>query len=323
MDRIETSSMLQSRVLALLQYFDILDYPLTTAELFQRFPSPVSPSLSSIEEALNTDTAHKDSPIFKDGFWCLAGRESIIEVRRQRYASTEQKYQFLRPFLWIMKHFPFVKSIFVTNTLSYDNAKDESDIDLFFVCAKDKIWTVRFWCLVFLTLLCRRPSPSHAKKNMICANFLVSESKLELESIAIKDHSSHAPKDIHLAHLLASLVPLYDPENNILHLGEKNSWVGAFFRWPASLPCFVGRGRAQQTLSCLGKCIKNFLEWICNPRFIERMAKQYQLSILPTPLREGAQKQDTNVVISDTILKFHLNDRREEIWTKWNTRLKG
>lgn len=322
MNNAAASSTIESRIFALLSYFDILDYPLTTAEISHWLHSiPPSSSLNTIEDVLETSIPCKNLLAFQNGFWCLAGRESIIQMRRQRYTSTEQKYQFLRPFLWLMKHFPYIQGIFVTNTLSYDNAKEESDIDLFLVCSRDKIWTVRFWCLTFLTLLRRRPSPSRPKRNMICTNFLVSESKLNLESIILKD-ASHVPKDIHLAHLLASLIPLYDPKNNMPRLLRENHWVGTFFRWPTAVPSLVGRGRTPCSLSLLGKCVKNLLEQLCAPQCMERLFKRYQLSILPKQLREGAQKLDTHVVISDTLLKFHVNDSRDAIWTKWQVRLK-
>ena len=45
--------------------------------------------------------------------------------------------------------------------------------------------------------------------------------------------------------------------------------------------------------------------------------KKVQIALFPRELAEAAARRDGSVVVSDEILKFHVNDRRAEIFERW------
>ncbi|MEA3272701.1 MAG: hypothetical protein U9P90_03465 [Patescibacteria group bacterium] len=55
---------------------------------------------------------------------------------------------------------------------------------------------------------------------------------------------------------------------------------------------------------------------IINLQIVEKFAKKYQMRIMPKDIKIRAN-QNTNIVITDGILKFHKNDTREEIRKKF------
>lgn len=51
--------------------------------------------------------------------------------------------------------------------------------------------------------------------------------------------------------------------------------------------------------------------------FCERLAKEIQLRRLPARILDMMNK-DSRVVVTDSVLKFHDNDRRAEYRDRWN-----
>ncbi len=50
------------------------------------------------------------------------------------------------------------------------------------------------------------------------------------------------------------------------------------------------------------------------------LVKYFQLTIMPNKLKDMAN-QDTRVIVHDSILKFHDNDRRGQILLDFNTKI--
>ena len=50
--------------------------------------------------------------------------------------------------------------------------------------------------------------------------------------------------------------------------------------------------------------------------------KNWQTRHFPEDLIEAEAKHDGSVVISDSVLKFHVNDKRADIYEKWEKRVK-
>jgi hypothetical protein len=162
-------------------YFDLFDYPLTLLEIHQYLYTGgmegSSYTLLEIEDCLNNSENLKKIIGNKNGFYFIQSREKIIEMRQKRYVLAEYKFKLARRAIQIFKYLPFIKLVAVCNNLAYLNAKKDSDIDLFVIIAKNRLWLSRFFLIIIITLLGLRP-PKEKAKDKICLSFYVTEDNI-------------------------------------------------------------------------------------------------------------------------------------------------
>jgi|GEM_PF-3287548 len=88
-----------------------------------------------------------------------------------------------RALFWakFLARLPGVSSVFLAGSLSQGRASGKSDIDFIIMTNRDRIFTARFWTLIFLYLSNRL---AHGKKNhagKICPNHFISISNYEFQ----------------------------------------------------------------------------------------------------------------------------------------------
>ena len=302
--------------IATIVYFDQFDFPLTEAELkrwsFSEFvldsvgiglnkSSPFGRSLdmSSIRREIES----------KQGFYYLQGREEIVETRKQRYIIADHKFQRALKFAKLFRLLSSVRMIAVCNSLAFSNARTTSDIDFFIVTRPGTIWLTRFWLQAFLRLFRLRPHDHGVSiEDAICLSFFTTEDNLDFENLQI------TKPDIYLALWLSQLITVYDPDNIYNEIWQRNSWVRDI------LPEAQAYNLAPQRRIAYTAWSKVFTLLTCG--FLEKKFKKIQKKLLPDSLRIMANK-DVRVVINDKMLKFHSNDRREEMYNKWREKLTG
>ena len=153
-----------------------------------------------------------------------------LKLKVEKYDSEfswNEKSEYLDEFLnyinkwWsLFKNFPFVKEIYLANSITFNSLTNDSDIDLFVVCEKWRVRTARL-IVSFLMMLfwIKRSKKNYRKK--FCLSFFVDENNTNLKSILLWS------KDVYLTYWVAHLVPLY-LVNGIPSVYEKNSWLKSY-----------------------------------------------------------------------------------------------
>lgn len=100
---------------------------------------------------------------------------------------------------------PFVKEIYLCNSITFNALNTSSDIDLFIICKKGALWRARFFSVLFFSLLKLKRNKKKETKRF-CLSFYTTEDSQKLSNIKIH-------KDIYLAYWIAHLVPLYQEMN--------------------------------------------------------------------------------------------------------------
>ncbi|RJR31430.1 hypothetical protein C4569_02285 [Candidatus Parcubacteria bacterium] len=300
-------------------YFDIFDYPLTILEawkwLYQGTVDKVQGTggngqyaiynvqLARVIEELN-QLVEENKLETRNGFYFLPGRSNLIRLRLERYNIAEIKFKKALRLAKFLRFVPYIKMVAVCNTLGYSNSRDTSDIDFFIITEKKRIWLARFCSVFFLKVLDLRPKTKNSK-DKFCLSFFISEENLNLEKVALDD------RDIYFHFWLSQLVPVFGVETYNKFLAE-NLWKKNY------LPNFISYNTAVRRLARPGcDFIKTALLFL-TPDFLEAVIRYAQLAIMPQKLKAMANK-NTNVLINDTILKFHDNDRRiiyRELWER-------
>gem|GEM_PF-687937 len=305
-------------ILKTICYFDLLDYPLTSTEVWRWYYSNQSPqqnipSLRQIATALETDPQLKTLLTRREGFYCLAGREKIIAQRKMRNCAVDQQMRIA--FFWtkIFRLVPWVRLVAVASSLPLGNVKENSDIDFFIVCTKHHVWITRFLLVGLLKLSRQRPD-ARRTKNRICLSYYVTDEALSLQSAQL------GHEDIAFTNYVAGFLPLYDAGGVYDQWYEINSW------YRRSLPNMGKQGTAlgidnPRWLSSWHQIFKILITPFYNA-ITRDWYTRMQLRILPASLKSLANI-DGRVIITEDVLKFHDKDNRLQLKSQWQTNIKN
>lgn len=300
MEPAETNS-LRPNVYATLAYFDLFDYPLTIVEL-QRFLLWTNADYDELWTFLNNDPKiqrHGDYYFFK-------GRRAIVDVRREREKVAAEFWAKVRRFLPYIQMVPFVKMAAVCNTLALNNPTRDSDIDLFIVCEKGRLFLARTITTILFALFGMR---RHGKKiaGRFCLSFYVTEDALNLEQIKL------GAEDIYLPFWLLTLKPLYGEEVYERLLME-NRWMQKFFPRPVEVEETWKANRFLRGFGRVQECIyrKNLGDRL------EEWTMRKQLERYHRSLKNLGP--ESSVIVNEKMLKFHNIDRRREFAERFRKR---
>jgi hypothetical protein len=295
---LHNSDTIRTAILETIVRFDIFEYPLTAFEIWQYLPIKVS--YAEVLSALEQNTVLEK----ENGFYFLAGRKHIIVTRHTRYRDSDAKIKIARRLISLISWLPWIRLIALANVIGAHNLKKSSDLDLFIITKKNRLWLTKFTATIIVALLGLRPTAKHSK-NRLCLSFLVDESGLDLKSCRYND------KDWYFSYWLAGLRPLYGSPEAYTALYSANSWLKSELpNWQISSP------QPHKYFSLKNRSPKVFNA--CNG--LERISKYLHHLIMSGNLREK-QNRDTAVMINDHILKLHTLDRRPDFFQRAEQKL--
>ncbi len=195
------SQPLPKAILETVVYFDLFSYPLTTFEIWRNLRLKQKISYFAVLHELTNNPELASRLYFKDGVWFLKAMiEDRVYERNQRYRFSKYKIDRARSFVKSIGWIPGLRAIYACNTLGFMGAKERSDIDLFIVVTRGRIWTVRFLAVLLAKLFFKRP---HGKdnKDTICLSFFAAH-EARLSSVALP------AEDVYYEYWLRNLLPI-------------------------------------------------------------------------------------------------------------------
>lgn len=304
---------LEESIQKTLSYFDIFDYPLTKEELFAYLWHSPSISYQQFIDEIEKKEFNKIDKKF--GYYFLIGREDIVEKRRQAFLNGSKKIKIANRAARKLRTVPFLKAIFICNSIGAGVSKVDSDIDFFIITSAGKIWLVRF-LTNFILKFWRLRTFTGNSKNKICLSFYIDENHLDIKQLRAVD------EDIYLIYWIHQLIPIFDPENIYDKFLSANKWSENF----------VANAKRKSGSNYLGAITdtkfsvfwKNTWEKIWSGGYgdmIETKSKNLQMDRLKISKHNLLYRNDNSVVISDGILKFHTKDPRVDLWNKWKKKI--
>ncbi len=310
---------LEQSIFKTLTYFDLLDFPLTQEELFWYLWVPPRIGYEEFKRMCEHSKEYENTNYeCQNNYYFLRGRKAIIETRQKAAEETERKLVKARRAAKLIRSIPFLRAIFVCNSVGAGMARPESDIDFFVVAEKKRVWIVRLFTNLVLRCLGLRTYGSH-QANRICLSFYVDTAHLDLAPWRVADD------DIHFAYWLNCMTPIYDPENYHDKFVKANHWTENF------LPNIMNRSGSTPIAmqinaeGSVGRVWKKMWEAMWRGSYgdmIEREAKKLQLTKMKLLLQVKAKLPDHGVVLSDGVIKLHENDTRAAVREKWLEKLK-
>lgn len=210
-----TDLVLAKNILATIAYYDVLDFPMTSFEVWRHLIRHVDGaqtwSHEDVESALRAQEV-RDFAATKDGVYFLHGREELVDTRGIRELISIEKIKKLRRYMRTLRAVPFVRMITLTGRLSYKNGDENSDLDVLVAFKDGHIWTGRFlFTLVTHIMGVRRYGAYHADR--VCLNYYVSD-----------EHLTVPTQDLYGAHEYSFIVPMYGREL-FQQFVKANDWV--------------------------------------------------------------------------------------------------
>src|SRR6201985_1615061 len=182
-------SEIKENILATLAYFDMFNYPLSRAEIYLFLKSKHHYELfeDALRCLLNDAVIHQC-----DRFYTLKNDHYTILRRNDGNKKAAELIKIAEKVGDFLIRFPFVRGIAISGSLSKNFADDESDIDLFIITAKNRLWIARTIMHLFKKL-----SFLVNKEHFFCMNYFIDEQGLEI-----------VEKNIYTATEIVTLIPL-------------------------------------------------------------------------------------------------------------------
>jgi len=201
-------SEIKKSILAALAYFDLFNYPLTGIELYLFLSKKYENE--QFDGALRCLLACGTVYQF-DRFYTLKNDPYLVARRNQGNEQAKELIKIAGRIGDMLIRFPYVRGIAVSGSLSKNFADEFSDIDLFIITEKNRLWIARtvMHCFKKLTFLVN-------KQHYFCMNYYVDEQQLEIEE-----------KNLYTAIEIGTLIPL---QGDLVfeRFYAANSWTRSF-----------------------------------------------------------------------------------------------
>jgi hypothetical protein len=284
----------EQAVLKTLIYSDIFNFPLTKNELWKFLISKEKISRDLFEKSLlqlinfeKFDIFNFDKQIvYKDGYFCLAARESIIQKRKKNKVEVQKKLRIAYKAAYYLSFIPSIQYIGISGGLAINNVGESDDIDFFIITKKHTLFITRFLILMLLELLnLRRKRNETNAPNKICVNLLIDETRLSWP-----DKS----RDLYIAHEIIQTRVLFERNEMSKKFYDANNWVKEFF------PNFNKRQSFISEKSQTNYFTLQFISFFLTLWPLERLMQKLQEFYM--------KKHKTTEIVSKAFIALHPKD---------------
>lgn len=249
-------------ILATLAYFDMFSYPLTVDEIYFFLPEKLN--YEEFECTLYMLSAERQLFRF-DRFYSLSNDRFLAERREKGNIRAAELIAVAQKVGDLLIRFPYVRGIAISGSLSKNFADDDSDIDLFIITAKNRLWIARtlMHCFKKLTFLVK-------KQHYFCMNYFIDEDDLSIHE-----------KNVYTATEIVTLIPMHG-DTVFEQFYAANNWTrdhlpNKCLRLATAKPVkrsFLKRGIESLFNNSIGNRIDNLLMRITAKRWHQKMQQK-------------------------------------------------
>ena len=290
-------TLLAQSIYKTLAFYDVQDFPLTLFEVRNYLIR--EPGLESVSVSLIQATFSELGSLVacKTGLYFLAGREELVEFRRRHYRTSLKRFIKIRRYLKPLRHFPYLRAVAISGSQALSNGGRGSDIDLFILTGKDRIWLTRAIVSFYFHLLAKRRHGKHIAGRFCLNHYLV------------EDVSIDQDRNLYTALEYASLLPILG-ERSWQNFWAMNGWVRGFLDNPVFqkhnlFPAFE--------FSLWQKLFERVLDFTLASG-LNRLLGWYQKRRI---------KRLEHILVSDRELSFHPGSRGQQILARFQSKLDG
>lgn len=198
---------------------------------------------------------------------------------------------------WLMR-LGSVRFVALCNTTAFGHGRDESDLDFFVIVRRGTLALTRLAAVMPFKLLGQRPG-DRVQRDAVCLSYFISDNALDLSSHMLER------EDPYFRYWFLSLLPLADDG-----IGKE--------LWNANTTITSRYPLAEQWMTSPALFVTTPMLRVPMLRALEPIARKIQSRAFPKAIRE-LMNRDTRVIVTEDVLKFHVEDRREEYRTRYET----
>lgn len=299
-------SPLSDHILTTLTYYGVLDYPMTSFEIWKYLTKEQGGgnegkeqySLREVCRELERDSVSQYLEQHQ-GFYALKGRGELWKKRVARNKISEAKYKILLRSMRWLRITPFIRMIAVTGSMALKNADSESDIDVLVACERGKIFTGRL-CVTFMAHLLGRRRYGKKIANRICLNYFITSGSLEIQF-----------KDLFSSGEYYAAVPVLG-WSVFQKFREKNIWIKRHkFHYEPS----AAKNMKMDSECGWGMIVKKTGERLLDFPWIEELLKKWQIKrIMKNP---NTHIPGSVIIASDESLVFLPKPQGPQVYEKF------
>ena len=251
---------LAKSIVKTLAYYDIFNYPLTKEEIYACSNTKGDTKTSVFEEL---EVLVGLGIVYKcDKFYSINHNSQLIPKRIEGNKRAIKKMITARLFSKFISHFPFVRSVLLSGSISKGYMDEKSDIDYFIITAPNRLWIARILLVFFKKMFLLN------SYKLFCINYFISTSQLEIEE-----------KNIYTAIELATLIPMYGADV-YSDLYDSNQWIKTYLpnypkRDVTNLPVFKRKIIQKVIESLLNRRFGDYVDDKIMKKFIRFDEKRY------------------------------------------------
>ncbi|MBU3979260.1 hypothetical protein KKE68_06195 [Patescibacteria group bacterium] len=288
----------QKALLYTLLYSDIFNFPLTEEELWLDLMNEKKIDMDTLRKTIKSLSKFIS---YKNGFFCLAGKEKIINKRRKRIKIAQKKIEIAISVGRCLSYIPTILFVGISGRLSHIDADRDDDIDIFIITKKNTIWSTRLFLLAVLELMrVRRIRNDKNPRDKICPNLIIEESALAWPM---------DKRDLYTAHEIVHIIPLFTRNNIFQEFLAENKWISKFY--PNREGFFLQEQYIEKPKTYI--IIKTLGFLLTLPIF------EYIFDKLQRIYMKKGRKSE---VVLSNFLAFHPYDYRQEILGNFSSKIK-
>ncbi|NVN89178.1 MAG: hypothetical protein HXX11_01130 [Desulfuromonadales bacterium] len=203
-------ALIKEDIIKTLLYFSIFNHALTLDELYY-FHQKTNVTRQRINYDLRGIVSEKNGIIGElNGYYYIKPHMNHAVERFNRGKISHDRWKVAKRVSTIIKHFPFVRGIFITGSLGKNSSDVNSDIDYLIICKEKRLWIARTFLRLFVRIL-------YNGNKLMCINYFLAENNLSIED-----------RNMFTATELALIKVMYNTEN-LNQLIQSNPWIEEYF----------------------------------------------------------------------------------------------
>jgi len=279
---------LSQKILTTLAYYDAMDYPMTSFEIWKYLMSwnikgafdDRSDGESKIRDVAIIDVIKElDSPDLKGkieqyhGYYFLKGKKKLVEKRIERNKIVQIKLKIVRGVVRFLKFVPFLRMAAMTGTMAMKNSETKGDLDLLVILKHGHIFTGRL-LVTFVTHILGKRRYADKITDRVCLNFFITEKSLSTDPGKI--FGAQRP-DINAVSLFCAqehffIFPVFD-SGCFEKFQRENPWIKDYFE---NFSPGTGENMAMVKDSFFSKALRQIGEFLLSAEMIEKKLRTWQ-----------------------------------------------
>lgn len=256
---------LENSILKVLAWFDLFNYPLNPTEIHFFMDQPCTQN--DLKQQLQ-QLVQEHRLFCLGGFYSLQADESLVARRTTGNQRAKRLLAIAHRVARLLYHFPYVRGIAVSGSLSKNFADEKADIDLFIITSSSRLWIARtaMHLLKKLSFLC-------GKQHWFCMNYYIDEEALLIDE-----------QNIFTATELITLMPVCG-NDTMSHFFKVNDWAKDYYpAYTVKEPLYKEAGKSYPVKRCL--------EYLLRGRIGDRLDEY----LMKMTTRRWKQKEDDHLL---------------------------